>query len=186
MVVLPGLSRDEARREGPGRQVFRRAAGEVQEVPGVSVAVRGGCRHQLESGAMIRWRYPDTPGADPGAAGLVRGVRRQPAVPLADRHVGHGCAGAKVELDAADVALWRADVRLRNLRVTDPDAPLQNLFEIAEATLRSGWRCPAAAEADHPRRPRERTAVRHAASEFGGRGPPAPAARRGRLAAARL
>lgn len=46
--------------------------------------------------------------------------------------VGTELVGAKVELSSARLRLTHADLVLRGLRVTDPNAPMTNLVEVAE------------------------------------------------------
>ena len=46
--------------------------------------------------------------------------------------IGTAIVGAKVELEEADVQFRNGSVVLRGLQVTDPDAPMTNLVEVAE------------------------------------------------------
>jgi uncharacterized protein (TIGR03545 family) len=54
------------------------------------------------------------------------------AIRLAIEYVGTEIVGAKVELASARLRLRHADLVLQGLQVTNPDAPMTNLFEIPE------------------------------------------------------
>jgi uncharacterized protein (TIGR03545 family) len=84
---------------------------------------------------MFRWRYLIPRLVLLGAVTLALVYGLSPLCRWMLVTWGTRAVGAKVEVDALDVALWRAEVRLQNLRVADPEAPLTNLCEIAEATL---------------------------------------------------
>ncbi len=48
---------------------------------------------------------------------------------------GTEAVGAKVELDAADLSLFPAGLMLTRLQVTDPNAPMTNVVEIAQVAM---------------------------------------------------